>query len=215
MFLPRTASTTSLSTLSSFRTTDTHARPILPGSSIGWSNATTASSTINVSAQVHYSLLASRYRLLSAQKGLGIAAGAHGSIEQGLKRATKGEGSSTSRASGGPSDGAKKAATADLQNLFAGTRARAISGASQAGPSSAPLTAVQTSDPVQDLARRAGKSAASHGIRHGSTRNYAKERLKVQEVTEEVIEAATDTGRLKWEAKVSGSFQKCLSVSFD
>ncbi|PWN18804.1 hypothetical protein BCV69DRAFT_284787 [Microstroma glucosiphilum] len=203
MFLPRTASTTSLSTLSSFRTTDTHARPILPGSSIGWSNATTASSTINVSAQVHYSLLASRYRLLSAQKGLGIAAGAQGLVEQDLSGRTRGEGSSTGNSAGGPSDQAKKAATANLQNLFAGTRARATSSASQAGPSSVPLTAVQTSDSARDFAGSTGRSAASHSGRHGSTRSYAKERLKVQEVTEEVIEAATDTGRLKWEAKAA------------
>lgn len=153
---------------------------------------------------MHYSLLASRYRLLSAQKGLGIAAGAQGLVEQKLNGKTKGEGNSSGSTAAGPSDGTKKAATADLQNLFAGTRARATSTASQAGPSSAPLTAVQTSDPVQDLARDTKRSAASHGARHGSTRNYAKERLKVQEVTEEVIEAATDTGRLKWEAKVSG-----------
>lgn len=217
MYLPRTNSSTSLSSLSSFRTTDSHSRPVLPGSSIGWSTPTTAANTVHVSAQVHYSFLASQYRQQSAQRGLGIA----NKQGYGYNRATgQPDAEAASAATISPGSATSKDKSQDrrrdtkaLRSLFAGARApREDAPQASASSSTAPAptrTALRdastalNANPPPSASSSKGRRNAPHGARHGSLRDYARERIKAQEELEDVIANATDTGRLKWEAKVS------------
>ncbi|CAO1613287.1 unnamed protein product [Parajaminaea phylloscopi] len=157
MFLPRTSSSASLASLSSFRTTDSRSRPILPGSAIGWAPPTTAANSVNVSAQVHFSFLASQYRQHSVQHGLGIASGRYGHL--------------AARAN----DDAKQ----------------------RRGPSH-----VVAGDHVSQQSASRGPPRES-GPHSGSRRGYAQGRLDEQRALEDVIAAASDPGRLKWEAKAA------------
>lgn len=187
MFLHRTTSTTSLS---SFRTTDSsYSRPRLAGAAAGWSAPSVASDSVNVSAQVHYSYLASQYRAQSDEKGLGIASRSYTLQGNNIPGQSNEPEASTSKAGSSSNTSTQATHTSRrLESLFAGSRSNK--------PSQKSETTTRHASP--------SKSKAGAGApRHSSTRGYAKQRLKAQEALEDVIAAATDTGRLKWEAKVS------------
>lgn len=180
MFLTRTASSASLASIASYstlRTTDSRRDPIVPGSSIGWSAPTTASTSLNVSAQVHFSFLASQYRQQSGSKGLGIASGTYG-----LR----------------PAPG--RSLSASLNEVpLSGTRDGIDTASSRASGSANPWQ----NDRPPKLEHNRKRKSGIHCSGEGSLRGYAERRIHEQRALEDVIEAATDPGKLKWEAKVS------------
>lgn len=192
MFLHRTTSTASLS---SIRTTDSFSRPRLASTaSIGWSAPSIAADSVNVSAQVHYSYLASQYRAQSAEKGLGIAARGYGGGDE--QATTRGQAITSTSIPDETSEEPRSQAEINARkfdSLFAGSRRAAHRSTHDKDAQHPPPPA--TSPP----------SKRHSSGKHTSTRGYAKERIKAQEALEDVIAAATDTGRLKWEAKVSAN----------
>ncbi|PWN89244.1 hypothetical protein FA10DRAFT_267816 [Acaromyces ingoldii] len=84
------------------------------------------------------------------------------------------------------------ASSSRLENLFIGSTKRGLPTPSKAKANAATAAVAQTA-----------RSKAPHGAKHGSLRGYAEERLKAQELFEGRIARATDTGRLKWEAKTA------------
>ncbi|KAK0531132.1 S-adenosylmethionine transporter [Tilletia horrida] len=147
--------------------------------------------TATASIQVHYLWVAGRYRDLSSERGLGLAAEAHslGPIPE------LGDHSDHS--------GSRPASAHHLP-----LRHAPGAGAAAAAPEGQAL-AERKVNPFLDIrnfaadsgAKAAARSGGVHGARHGSLRTYAADRLKSQELLESRISRTTDVERLKWEAK--------------
>lgn len=181
-------------------------------SSGAWSQPTTAPASV----QVHYHYLAGRYRDLSYERGLGLVrSGMHSSTSNatlgGIPEGDRGdeEGSihsqtsasnslrAIARNSGIRSDADHHSSRRRLEDLFLGgigAKERRMNG--QSSSSRADLAHVKA-------AGEYSKVGGPHGAKHASLRSYAEERIKAQELVEARVQRATDTGRLKWEAKAA------------
>ena len=136
-------------------------------------NTWAAPTTAPASVQVHYHYLAGRYRDLSSENGLGLA-----------RLAAVPEAPATTGSASGSDRGSVKSASSklNLTGIFLGAPPK------QRGEAGMELLAVP--------AKLAGHA------RGNSKRDYAKERLRQDEVLQRRIQGTRDVGRLKWEAKV-------------
>ena len=181
-------------------------------SSGAWSQPTTAPASV----QVHYHYLAGRYRDLSYERGLGlvrsgmasstsnatlggIPEGDRGDEEGSIHSQTSASNSlrAIARNSGIRSDADHHSSRRRLEDLFLGgigAKERRMNG--QSSSSRADLAPVKA-------AGEYSKVGGPHGAKHASLRSYAEERIKAQELVEARVQRATDTGRLKWEAKAA------------
>ncbi|CAD6909522.1 unnamed protein product [Tilletia controversa] len=158
-------------------------RSAFPRADVGQPNPfTSGPTTSTASIQVHYLWVRGRYRDLSTERGLGLAAEAHslGPI------AELGDNSDHS---------GSRPASAHL-NTKAGAAPTDRLGDRKINPF------LDIRNFTSDSAARApARNAGVHGARHGSLRSYAADRLKTQELLESRISRTTDVERLKWEAK--------------
>ncbi|UZJ54929.1 hypothetical protein CBS101457_004249 [Exobasidium rhododendri] len=187
-----------------------------------WSHPTTAPASV----QVHYHYLAGRYRDLSFEKGLGLVHSGMpnstssvtlGGIPEG-NRDDEGEGSQDGSASIHSSKSKAKSASNSLrviarksgieedtghhsqsrrlEDLFLGGRGLKDSRQKRAGTTKANVVQARGGSEY-------GTPGGPHGAKHASLRIYAEGRIKAHELIEGRIQRATDTGRLKWEAKAA------------
>lgn len=155
---------------------------------------------------MYYSHLASRYRAQSVEKGLGLA-----SHSYALSHSTSDDGPSQQQRGGDPSSiettagaAAGRGKTPDLDSLFAGSQRRRKQHAQSSAQTS--HTSHALLPPRQGQAESSSSASSPKRAttgRHSSTRGYAKQRVKAQEALEDIIASATDTGRLKFEAKAA------------
>jgi len=190
-----------------------------------WSQPTTAPASV----QVHYHYLAGRYRDLSSEKGLGLV---HSGIPSSSSNATLGgipegdrgeEGESNSldgKASIHSSNGKAKSASNSLRAIArkSGIKDEAdqaqtsssrrlddlfLGGMGSKGRRQKGLGPIKGGVADIKVVGEYSKTSGPHGAKHGSLRSYAEERIKAHELVEARIQRATDTGRLKWEAKAA------------
>lgn len=173
-----------------------------------WSQPTTAPASV----QVHYHYLAGRYRDLSTERGLGLVSSSSHATLGGILEGERDEAdslegdarsinanvspaksaSSSLRAIAKKNAGVKSNPSTRLDDLFLGGKSRRDGNQIASIPTKAKVGGLYTKI-----------AAASHGAKHASLRSYAEERIKAHELIEARIERATDTGRLKWEAKAA------------
>jgi hypothetical protein len=182
------------------------------GAAAVWSQSTTAPPSV----QVHYHYLAGRYRDLSNERGLGLSGSG---IPSSTSTATLGGILESERDDAYSLDGDARSIIlhpSPCKTPSASSSLRAIARKTGVSRDTSPKARLQdlfgekdkkfsptklSSDHRRELLQRT-TSSPNKG-KNVSLRSYAEERLKAQEAIESRIEQATDTGRLKWEARAA------------